>query len=264
MQELLKDKKINTAVLLLLTVLGLFLLVQFINGIKANKYIGGEYNTNTIYVSGEGEVVAVSDIANLEINLSKEAVTSKEAQTLLNESVTKTLNYLRDQKIKDKDIKSEYAGISPKYSYESKPCYGYSCPSQEAKIVGYIASQTISMKVREVDNANIIKTGLSETGVTNIYGPTFSIDEEDEYKADARSLAIKDAREKAEVLAKDLGVKLGKVVSFSEDGNYRAYAALSMEKMSSDSMVGSGSSAPTLPKGENKITSNVTITYEIK
>jgi len=263
MQELLKDKKVSITILILLVVLGLFLFVQFINSIKANRYIGREYGVNTIYVSGEGEVTAVSDIATLNINLSKEAVTAKEAQNLLNESITKVVNYLEEQKIDDKDIKSEYGGISPKYSYESKLCYAYPCPPREEKIVGYTANQSITVKIREVDNANVIKTGLAGIGVTDISGPSFSIDEEESYQAEARSLAIKDAKEKAEVLAKDLGVKLGKVVSFSEGGNYRVYSATKSMEASYD-MAPAVAPVPELPKGENKITSNVTITYEIR
>lgn len=262
MQELLKDKKVNITIFILLVVLGLFLFVQFINSIKTNQYIGREYNVNTIYVTGESEVAAVSDIATLNINLSKEATTAKEAQKLLNESIIKVLNYLEDQQVANEDIKSEYGGISPKYTYETKPCYMYPCPPREEKIVGYVANQSISVKVREVDNANVIKTGLAEAGVTDINGPTFSIDDEESYQLEARSLAIKDAREKAVVLAKDLGVKLGKVVSFSEGSNYRVYS--SMKTMEASYDMAAGSAVPELPKGENKITSSVTITYEIK
>lgn len=263
MQELLKDKKVSITIFILLVVLGLFLFVQFINSIKENKYIGDQYGMNTIFVSGEGEVTAVSDIATLYINLNKEATTAKEAQSLLNGSIDKVVEYLKLQNINDKDIKSEYGGISPKYTYETKPCYMYPCPSREEKIVGYTATQSITVKVREVDNANIIKTGLAEVGVTDISGPTFSIDDEEGFKMEARSLAIEDAREKAEILAKDLGVRLGKVVSFSEGGDYRMYSSAKMVEMSYDAAP-AGAQAPTLPKGENKITSNVTITYEIK
>ena len=71
-----------------------------------------------------------------------------------------------------------------------------------------------------------------------------------------------EAKVKAEVLAKELGVKLGKVVNFSENsgGNYPVMYEKSM--MASD--MSTASAAPTLPKGENKITSEVNITFEIK
>ncbi len=260
METYLKDKKISASVFILLVVLSLFVVVKFINEIKVSSYVGrGNQPANVISVSGSGEVLAVSDIASLNINLTKDGATAKEAQDLLNESITKTLNYLKEQKIEDKDIKSEYGGLAPKYSYEK--CYTYPCPSN-SKIIGYTATQSISIKIREVDNANVIKTGLAELGITDISGPTFGMDDEEGYKNQARSLAITEARAKADVLAKELGVRLGKVVSFSE-GDYNDYPMYKTSLMVEDMRAGSAM-APTLPKGENKITSNVTITYEIR
>ena len=113
-----------------------------------------------------------------------------------------------------------------------------------------------------MDNANIIKTGLAELEITDINGPIFGMDDEEAFKDQARSLAITEAKTKAEILAKELGVRLGKVVSFSE-GNYGDYPMYKTSLMAEDMRAGSVM-APTLPKGENKIISNVTITYEIK
>ena len=153
--------------------------------------------------------------------------------------------------------------MNPKYSYDQVVCITYPCPRQEPKIVGYTATQSIVIKVREVDNANEVRTGLAELGITNISGPTFSIDDKDVYKAEARALAIDDAREKAKILAKDLGVKLGKITNFSEGGNN--YPVMySKSAMVFEDMGGESQPAPELPKGENTITSNVTITYEIR
>ncbi|MFA6515188.1 MAG: SIMPL domain-containing protein [Candidatus Paceibacterota bacterium] len=259
METFLKDKKISISVFILLVVVSLFTVAKLVNEVKSSSYVGrGNQPANVISVNGSGDVVAVSDIASLNVNLTKDGVTAKEAQDLLNESITKTLTYLKDQKIEEKDIKSEYGGLSPKYSYER--CYTYPCPTN-AKIIGYTATQSITIKVRVVDNASLIRTGLAELGITDISGPTFSIDNEEGFKDEARSKAIAEARTKAEILAKELGVKLGKVVNFSENtgGNYPMYESKAM--MAGDS---ADVSAPVLPKGENKITSNVTISYEIR
>ncbi|HAE36474.1 MAG: outer membrane protein [Candidatus Nomurabacteria bacterium GW2011_GWF2_35_66] len=265
METLLNNKRITCAVFILLIIISLFTLARFVNEIKQSQYVGrGNQPSNTISVSGTGEVLAVSDIASLYVNLNKEGKTSKEAQTLLNEEITKTLNYLKEKKIEDKDIKSEYGGINPKYSYEQVACFSYPCPNKDLKIIGYTATQSIVVKVREVDSASEVRTGLATLGVTDISGPTFSIDEEDNFKDKARSLAIGDAKEKAKVLASELGVKLGKVVSFSENtGGYpMMYSAKSM--VGAEALLDSRTPAPVLPKGENKITSDVSITYEIR
>ncbi len=264
METFLNDKKISVSVFILLVVISLLTVAKLVNEVKGSSYVGrGKQPVNTISVSGKGEVVAISDIATLNINLNKEGKTAKEAQDLLNVSITNTLKYLKDKKIADKDIKSEYGGLNPKYSYEPQPaCYTYPCPTKDPVITGYTATQSIVIKVRVVDSASEIRTGLATIGVTDISGPTFSIDNEDKIKVDARALAIKDAREKAQVLADELGVKLGKVVSFSENigGGYPIYAAKAMMADSAPS----AQTAPVLPKGENKVASDVSITYEIK
>lgn len=263
METFLKDKKISISVFILIVIISLFVFAKLVNEVKASKYVGSDL-PNTIFVNGSGEIKAVSDIASLNINLNKEGATAKEAQSLLNESIDKTLTYLKTQNIDDKDIKSEYGGLSPKYSYNNVVCYAYPCPSKDPKIIGYTASQSIVVKIRDVDNASVVRTGLTEIGVTDINGPYFSIDDEELLKDEARALAIAKAKEKAKILADQLGVKLGRVISFSDNSNSR-YPTYSLSKsMMSDASAEAGGSAPTLPKGENTITSEVTITYEIK
>jgi uncharacterized protein YggE len=263
METLLNNKKFIKAAIVFVVMLSLLVFVKFINEVRASDHAGrGNQPANVITVSGSGDVTAVSDIATLSINLSKEATTTKEAQKLLNDSITKTLAYLKTQKIEDKDIKSEYGGLNPKYASSTIVCMAYPCPQQEPKIVGYTATQSITVKIRDVDNASTVRTGLADIGVTDISGPNFSIDNEDAFKDQARAKAIDEAKEKAEVLARQLGVRLGKVTSFTESsgGNYpMMYAAKGM--MDSTMMA---APAPVLPKGENKISSSVTITYEIK
>jgi uncharacterized protein YggE len=114
-----------------------------------------------------------------------------------------------------------------------------------------------------VDDANEVRTGLANLGVTNMTGPIFSIDNEDSLKDEARGKAIEKAREKAKILAKQLGVNLGQVVDFSEGGS-GGYPVMYATKAMDGGVSAMPERAPELPKGENKITSNVTITYEIR
>lgn len=262
MENFLNNKQVRSSFLLVMFSLSLFTLMKFINEVKASHYVGHEnLPPYTISVTGKGEVMAVSDIATLDMTISKDGATAKEAQNLVNESVTKVLAYLKSQNIADKDIKSEYGGLNPKYVYSNVVCVRYPCPQSDPKIVGYTATQSITVKVRAVDSSNEIKTGLAGVGVTNISGPTFGIDNQDILNDQARSKAIIDAQEKAKVLARELGVHVGKVTSFSEDSG-RFYPMMYDKAMAAGG-VESSSPAPELPKGENKITSNVTITYEI-
>jgi len=255
METFLKDKKLNITVFIFIIILSLFVAAKLFSEIKSDQFPS---SVNVITVDGSGEVLATSDIATLDVTVTKDGATAKEAQSLLNEMVTKSLEYLKGQNIEDKDIKSEYGGLSPKYAYT---CYTYSCYDNQ-KVIGYTATQTVTVKIRDVDSANTVRTGLANLGITNISGPTFSIDDEKAYQNEAQAKAIEEAKTKAEVLAKQLGVKLGKIVSFSDNSNGNGYYLKAMAVGAA--MEDSVSSAPTLPKGENKITSSVTITYEIK
>lgn len=263
METIITNKKFIKASTILVAVLSLFVFVMFVNQVKESKYIGrGATVGSTISVSAEGEVTAVPDIAMLSFTSSKDANTSKEAQNALNKEVSAVLEYLKKQNIDEKDIDSEYGGVTPKYSQNQIYCITVPCPQGEMKITGYTATQSINVKVRAVDIANDVRTGLSDLGVKNIYGPTFSIDNEDNLKDEARREAIANAKVKAKELAKELGVSLGSVVSFSENGGgYPMMYAEGAMMMKADV---ASAPAPVLPKGENKVISSVTITYEIK
>jgi uncharacterized protein YggE len=264
METFLKDKKLNVSVFILIIIVSLFGIIKIVKEINGDSRSLSNQPANTISVTGTGDVTAVSDIATLTVNLSKDGKTAKEAQDLLNTSITSTLGYLKDQKIDDKDIKSEYGGLTPKYSYNQPVCYTYPCPAYNPIIVGYTATQSITIKVRVVDDASTIRTGLAGLGITDISGPTFSIDNEDAFKDQARAIAITQAKTKAETLAKELGVRLDKVTSFTENTDNPYPVMYDAKAMVGAGATSSAAPAPTLPKGENKITSDVTITYEIK
>lgn len=246
-----------------------FLIASAFSFLTDFSYHGNDNKTeNTIIFSGHGEVTAVPDIANVYFNISKEAKTVKEAQALVAGIEKKSLESLKTNGVLEKDIKTVNASFSPKYEYRydakiMMPCTQYNCPPTPGNnvIVGYTASESVTIKVRNTDDVGKIMQGLGTLGVSDLSGPNFAVDNEDGLKAEARKKAIDDAKEKAKVLAKDLGVRLGKITSFNESGNYPT--PMYSKGMMLDSV--SSESAPALiPKGENTISSDVSITYEIK
>jgi uncharacterized protein YggE len=115
------------------------------------------------------------------------------------------------------------------------------------------------VKVRDTTLVDNVFETIGKNGINEIYGPNFTIDDDEKTKDQAQALAIKDARENAEILAKQLGVKIVKIVSFQADAYCAGCYRVSESKMSLDS-----SSAPSISQGTNTITSNVTVTYEIR
>ena len=96
----------------------------------------------------------------------------------------------------------------------------------------------------------------------NVNGLSFSIDNPDGLKDQARSKAITQAQEKAQTLAQQLGVSLVRVTSFNESGAQAYPVMYSMGAM--DAKTASVPAAPEIPTGEQKVTSNVSVTYEIQ
>lgn len=272
-------KKLAKMLCILAIILSIYFVVKIFSEIKKDSMLGESSVPANISFSGHGEVQAVPDIANVYFTISKDAGTVKDAQASVAVIEKKALDFLKAQNVAEKDIKTANASFYPKYEYRQaicppipmgagtagvtvSPSSPYYCPPNKQVITGYTASESITVKVRNTDNAGTIMQGLGTTGVSDLSGPNFAIDKEDTLKAQARKLAIDDAKAKAEILAKDLGVRLGKISSFSESGNYPIrYASSAMMK---DSSAGAVPAAAVIPTGENTISSDVTITYEIK
>ena len=221
---------------------------------------GNNKVVNTITVSGKGEVVVKPDIATVSFGVTAENLDVAKAQTEATTKMNNIINLLKGKGVAEKDIKLTNYNIYPRYDYLQAQTYPYISGKQT--LAAYVVSQTVEVKIRDISKAGGILSGVGEFGVTDVSGLTFTVDNEEVVKDQARDLAIEDAKTQAKVLAKGLGVKLIKITSFSEGGNYPIYA---MNKSMALGIGGADAAiAPQVPMGENKITSNVSITYEIK
>lgn len=257
--------------LILLVILSVYFLVKIITEVKGFRFVGGGATTpSTISFDGVGEIFASPDLAVVDFTLREEAKEIKEAQTKVTTKEKAVLDFLAENKIADKDIKTESYTSYPKYEWRQGVCpqlvssdSSYYCPSGKNVLVGYETSEYISVKVRDLAKAGEIIQGIGALGISEISGPNFSIEKEDQLKAEARKIAIDEAKAKAKTLSEDLGVRLVRIVSFSEGENYPTpmYAKDLMMAGREESAV---APAPELPAGENKIVSNVMITYEIR
>lgn len=241
--------------------------------VKTFKEIGKDQNGpgfNVVTVSGKGEVLAVPDIATINFTVKETSESVSSAQKLATEKINKITALLKEKGIEEKDIKTTSYNIYPKqewrYDTGTAECLvGYPCPPNgRSVIIGYDVSQTTQVKVREVEKAGDLLSLIGNEEISNVSGLQFSIDDEDSLKAEARSLAIADAKEKAQKLADDLGVKLKTIVSFNEEGNRPIYDyGYGGDSKMMYSSVEAGLGAPELSMGEDTIISNVSITFEI-
>lgn len=219
----------------------------------------------TISVMGEGEVMAVPDIGQFSFSVTASGADATLAQEASGKQINAILAFLEEKGIEEKDIKTEFYNMYPKYRYETRPCAaGSYCPPGEQIQDGFEVSQSISVKVRDLDASGSLIAGVGDLGATNISGLQFTIDDTDMLKAEARTKAIADAREKAQVLSQELGVRFVKMVGYYEnEGEPMPYRGYGMGGDMMESAVKSVVS-PELPTGENTISSQVTITYQVR
>ncbi|MDY7018923.1 MAG: SIMPL domain-containing protein [Chloroflexota bacterium] len=214
--------------------------------------ISPQQNTG-IWVTGQGEVMAVPDIAELSLGIEARADTVDEAQTQASEAMHKVMEALKDNGVDEKDIQTQRFSIYPVTKWIKD--------EDKEEIIGYRVTNMVVAKIREVDKAGVIIDAVAKAGgdLTRIQGINFSVDDPEPYYEQARDKALKDAKNKATQLADLAGVKLGKPTYISEGTVY-------VPRVSGNFLEKTGAPAPAPPPispGELKITLNVQVAYEI-
>lgn len=259
-----KGGEVFKIILLVAMIVTLGIYSRFI--LKQTKDWG--FGPTTISVQGLGEVYTVPDVGQFSFSVVEKGNNAEEAQTRSAEKINEVLEILKELGIEEKDIKTENYNLYPIYRYEAKSCpQGVYCPSEQV-LDGFEVNQSVTVKVRDLDNAGNILVKIGEKEVSNISNLNFVVDDIEQFKNEAREKAVENAKNKADSLEKALGVKFEKMVGFYEDdfslyGNYQdEYFARQQNSMIfAESMDASG---PNLPTGENVVRSQVSITYKVK
>lgn len=249
----------------LLAVLVIYFGIKTIGEIKKIGIIGKDIAPQaTISVSGEGERFAKPDLATLSFTVRDTKNAVADAQKTVTEKTDAVEAALKALGIAEKDIKTTGYTMNPHYEFNAAlyPCPAYNCPPGKQVLSGYEVAQTVEVKIRTIDSTGAVLGKLGELGVTEVGAVSFSIENEDALKAEARGDAIKKAKDKAQTLADQLGVSLARVVSFSESNG--GGGPIYMLKAENASGGVATPATPSVPVGENRIVSDVSITYEIR
>lgn len=233
----------NKLFLSILSLLLLFLTVY--TGMLIVEKGGYSGEERSITVSAEGEAFGKPDVAIIRISVKTENETVDKALEENNRKANSVINFLKEETIEEKDIKTVSFNIYPRYDYDEE---------RNRSLRGYEVFQSLEVKIRDIAKAGSIVEGATEAGANQIGGLVFSIENEEELKAQAREEAIRKAKEKAEEITSRLGVKIERILSFSESSSGRLY------REAADL----GYSSLQLEPGENKIVTNVSIVFEIR
>ena len=183
---------------------------------KAESILGGIFNQqNTgIWVSGEGKVSAVPDIAILSLGVEAQADSVSEAHRQAASAMTAVLAELDRFGIAEKDIKTQHFSIVPLRRWSDK--------EGREVLIGYRVTNVVTAKVREMERVGAIIDAVAVAGgdLTRIDSIDFTVDEPSAYYDEARAKAMADAAAKAGQLAEMAGVKLGKPTYIVENTSY--------------------------------------------
>ncbi len=210
-----------------------------------------DLNSPTISITGEGKVFVKPDIGKINLAVMTESATVEKAQTDATERINKIFESLKKNRVEEKDIKTTNYSIYPQYDYNEG----------KSRLRGYQVSQNLDVKIRDLAKIGSIITDASTAGANQVGNLEFTTEDPMATQAQARTKAIEDAKKKAEELASKLGVRLGKVVGFSESGAmpppiFYGYG------MGGD--VATKAAPPAVPTGENEVVVNVNVIYQIK
>ena len=206
-------------------------------------------------VTGEGRIFAPPNIAEITLGVRTEKAPTAEAATKENvKKMNSVIEAIKKAGVEDKDIKTIDYQLYADYNYTQ---------DQGRELTGWNLSQSVRVKIRNLDSIGDVIAKATAAGANQADSVSFTIDDEDELKKQARAEGIKKAQAKAEELSKAAGIKLGKVINVYE--NYNQPITPYYYKGENLGMGGGGDiPAPSLQPGQNEIVINVTLVYRVK
>jgi hypothetical protein len=196
--------------------LALVLSLVGFSGCTAGPTTIGTVDVNTqqegVWVSGQGKVTAIPDLATLYLGVEAQADTVAEAQAQAVEAMDGVMDALSDSGVDEDDIQTQYFSIDQVTRWND----------DEPVVIGYRVTNMVTVKIREIDNVGAIIDAVAEAGgdLIRINNIAFSVEDPSEYYEEARAEAMADAKDKAEQLADLAGIELGKATYISEGTVY--------------------------------------------
>ncbi len=241
------------ALLALLVALVVYVGVKVDNTLKNSEQVGEPTPfEHTIYIEGEGRVTGTPDIATLSMSVDTKGDTVAAAQEENTETMNKIIDLLKGMGMAKDDIQTSSYNVYENTEWNSE--------TETYESNGWIVSQQVTVKIRDTERIGEVLAMAGQNGITNMYGPTFTIDDPSNLKAEARIEAIEDAQKKATELSRSLKVQLERVVGYSEwseqPGGPYPYASYALSEMG-------GGGTPTIEAGSSEVVMRVSITYKL-
>lgn len=160
-------------------------------------------------VSAQAEASRVPDVATISAGVVTQAADANAAMRANAEQMDKVMAAIDGAGIAERDVQTTGVNVNPQYRYTE---------NQAPSITGYQASNTVSVKVRDIAKLGKVLDSLVASGANQVNGPSFEIDEPEAVYDEARQAALAKAQGRAEMYAKTLGLRVRRIVSINEGG----------------------------------------------
>lgn len=212
-------------------------------------------NAYQITVSGDGKVYAKPDIALVSLGVNTTGKTTQDVITRNTEKMNAVIEAVKSLGVEEKDIQTTNYNLYPSYNYTE---------AAGRVFEGYELNQSLEVKIRDFTKVGEILQKATTAGANLTSNLQFTIEDQQQYKQEARAKAIEQAKANAENLAKVSGVKLGKLVNIYENYSYTpTYSTKSAYGMGGGVALEQAAS-PTIQSGQQEIQMTINLVYEVK
>lgn len=203
-----------------------------------------------IAVTGTGSVPVKPDIARLNLGVEVSDPSLATARTRAAEAMTRVQEAVKQKGVQDRDIRTQQLNIAPQYT-----------TTPDRAIRGYTITNQMQLTIRNVDGvAEVLDAAVTAGGnAVRANGISFAVDQPEQHLAQARADAVKNARTRAEALAKAAGVTLGNARSITES---TGGSPIVPERLGLPAGVASAPATPVSP-GEQTLQVTVSVVYDI-
>ena len=199
-----------------------------------------------ISVSGEGKIKAIPDQVFISIAVETKGTNATDVKKQNDATIEKALQFITKFKVPKSDVQTKSISLNPQYDYEKKKR-------------NYNATQTIEILLKTITQYDGLMEGLVDAGINRINGVEFKTSKLIEYQSEARKLAMKEAKLKAEDYVFFLGQKVGKAITITDNTqNFYPQPMYAMKTMAMDQEV---ATRETLAIGEINITATVNVSF---
>jgi uncharacterized protein YggE len=204
-----------------------------------------------VSTSGLGEVKVQPDQLTFRVGVEIREKTLEETRKAADQRTAALISFLRKSGIDDKDVQTENLSIYPIYAGQE---YGQTAPQS------FQATRTISVTLKKLNRFDELMAGLYKAGANRVDGITYETTQLKKHQEEARKKAVQDARQKAVLLASELGAKVGRPYQINEGGNSGPQPVMyGKVALRGESMMDAGGS--TLALGEITVTAAVEVSF---